>query len=101
MCLPVLSLLKGSKVFVRPHPPCEIGHHWQYRGKKSTTWETLTEDIEPIPMKIKHNEVPYQKSQEVRKCWRVCVIPAWLILVPCGEEDHDHSQMKNLSFTWL
>ena len=63
--------------------------------KKSSTWETLLEDIEPIPMKIEHNKVPYQKSQELRKCWCVCVIAAWPILVPCGKEDHDHFKLKN------
>ena len=46
-------------------------------------------------MKIEHKKVPYQKSQELRKCWRVCVIPAWLFLVPCGEEDLDHFKLKN------
>ena len=66
--------------------------------KKSTT---LPVDIEAIPMEIEHKKVPYQKSQELRKCGRVCAIRAWLILVPCGVEDHDHSKLKNLNFTWL
>ena len=41
------------------------------------------------------HKVPYHKSQELRKCWRVSVIPGFLFLVPCGIEDHDHVKLKN------